>query len=52
MAVYLTWANPVFLVFFALSPMSKLRGINAGVDSDSPRLHHCKGFELLSRRGT
>jgi len=38
-AVYLTWANALFLAVFALSEINKLRVINEGQNSDSPRLH-------------
>jgi hypothetical protein len=39
-AVYLTWANPVFLAFFSFNGISNLHGINEAQNSDSPRLHH------------
>src|SRR5215467_1141845 len=38
-AVYLTWANPLFLVFLPFNRISNLRGINEAQNSDSPRLH-------------
>jgi hypothetical protein len=41
-AVYLTWANPLFLSSLAFSRISKLRGITRAQNSDSPRLHHTK----------
>ena len=37
-AVYLTWANQLFLMFLAFSRISKLRGISGGQNSDSPHL--------------
>jgi hypothetical protein len=35
-AVYLTWANSLFLSFLAFSRISKLRGISRAQNSDSP----------------
>jgi hypothetical protein len=43
-AVYLTWANPVFLAFLAFSGMSKLHGISGSPNFDSPHRHHCFAF--------
>jgi hypothetical protein len=39
-AVYLAWANSLFLSVLAFSKISKLRGISEGQNSDSLRLHH------------
>lgn len=35
-AVYLTWANALFLAVLALSEINKLRVISEGQNSDSP----------------
>ena len=42
-AVYLTWANPMFLAFFALSRISNLRAFNVSPSSilTAPQLPFC-----------
>jgi hypothetical protein len=42
-AMYLTWANVLFLAFLAFNEISKLRAINRGQNSDSRRLHTASG---------
>jgi hypothetical protein len=39
-AVYLSWANSLFLAFPAFSRINKLRRVNPAPNSDSPRRHH------------
>jgi hypothetical protein len=50
-AVYLTWANVLFLTFFAFNEINKLRVISRGQNSDSPRLHHRKLLQSTSLQG-
>ena len=38
-AVYLTWANSLFLAFLAFSRINNLRRVNQAPNSDSPRRH-------------
>ena len=38
--VYLTWANALFLAFFAFNGINNLHRVNEAPNSDSPRRHH------------
>src|SRR5258708_24932721 len=50
-AVYLTWANSMFLLFLPFSRISKLSGISEAKNSDSPRLHHSNYWVIYRLRG-